>query len=47
MSKIRYQSPDVEQYWTEVENVFMQSPGYGDEGKPGATGSWTEDGEDY
>lgn len=37
MSKSRYLSPDVEQYWTDVENVFMQS--YGEAGAAGSDGT--------
>ena len=48
MKKSRYSSPGVEQYWTDVENVFMQSPGYGDAGAAGGQGGYIDDtGEDY
>lgn len=41
MSKSRYQSPGVEQYWTDVENVFMQS--YGEAGAAGGQGGLDND----
>lgn len=47
MSKRTYLSPGLEQYWTVVENVCMQSPGYGDAGAAGGQGGLDNDTEDY